>query len=186
MVKELTGGDRIRARRMREDFWEFAPTHHIWLVGNHKPTVYGTDHGIWRRVKLIPFEVTIPDAEQDKKLLRKLKTELPGILNWAIEGCLLWQAEGLNAPASVTASITAYRSEMDTVAGFIEDECHQDPTQRSSVANLYEQYASWCKAQDKHPRTKVQFGTVLKSQGYAQVRDNTGRYWQGLTTFMVG
>ena len=97
----------------------------------------------------------------------------------------MWQAEGLNAPASVAASITAYRSEMDTVAGFIEDECHQDPSQRSSVASLYEQYASYCKAQDKHPRTKVQFGSVLKSQGYEQVRDSTGRYWQGLTSFMV-
>ena len=111
--------------------------------------------------------------------------ELPGILNWAIEGCLLWQAEGLNAPASVAASITAYRSEMDTVAGFIKDECHQDPSLRSSLASLYEQYASWCKAQDKHPRTKVQFGTVLKSQGDAQVRYSTGRYWQGLTNFVV-
>ena len=96
------------------------------------------------------------------------------------------KSEGLNAPASVAASITAYRSEMDTVAGFIEDECHQDPSQRSSVASLYEQYASWCKAQDKHPRTKVQFGTALKSQGYAQVRDSTGRHWQGLSISILG
>ena len=115
-----------------------------------------------------------------------LGQELPGIPNWAIEDCLLWQAEGLNATASVAASITAYRSEMDTVAGFIEDECHQDPSQRSSVASLYEQYASWCKAQDKHPRTKVQFGNALKSQGYAQVRDSTGRYWRGLSVSILG
>ena len=74
---------------------------------------------------------------------------------------------------------------MDTVAGFIEDECHIHPFQKSSVASLYEQYASYCKSQDKHPRTKVQFGNALKSQGYEQVRDSTGRYWQGLTTFMV-
>ena len=112
-----------------------------------------------------------------------LRQELPGILNWAVEGCLLWQAEGLNAPASVAASITAYRSEMDTVAGFIEDECHQDPSQKSSVASLYGQYESYCRTQNKHPRTKVQFGNALKSQGYAQVRDSTGRYWQGLSTF---
>ena len=76
-------------------------------------------------------------------------------------------------------------SEMDTVPGCIEDECHKDPSHSLCVANLYEQYASWCKAQDKHPRTKVQFGTALKSQGYAQVRDSTGRYWQGLTTLVV-
>ena len=71
------------------------------------------------------------------------------------------------------------------VAGFTEDECHQDPSQRSSVANLYDQYASWCKAQDKHPRTKVQFGKALNNQGYEQVRDSTGRHWQRLTTFVV-
>ena len=75
---------------------------------------------------------------------------------------------------------------MDTVAGFIEDECHQDPVQKVSAASLYDQYAGWCKAQDKHPRTKVQFGNALKSQGFAKVRDRTGWYWQGLTTFMVG
>ena len=103
-----------------------------------------------------------------------LRQELPGILNWAIEGCLLWQTTGLKGPASVTASITAYRSEMDTVAGFIEDECNEDPSQRSSVASVYDQYASWCKVSGKHPRSKVQFGTALKSQGYAQVRDSTG------------
>jgi putative DNA primase/helicase len=95
---------------------------------------------------------------------------------WAIEGCLLLQAAGLNAPESVAASITAYRSEMDTVAGFIEDECHEEPVQKSSVASLYEQYASYCKSHDKHSRTKVQFGNALKSQGYAQVPDSTGRY----------
>ena len=70
---------------------------------------------------------------------------------------------------------------MDTVAGFIEDECHQGPSLRSSLASLYDQYASWCKAQDKHPRTKVQFGNALKSQGFAQVRDSTGRHWRGLS-----
>ncbi|MEO8495520.1 MAG: phage/plasmid primase, P4 family [Planctomycetota bacterium] len=86
LVKELTGGDSIRARRMREDFWEFAPTHKIWLATNHKSTVRGTDHGIWHRVKLIPFTVTIPDDEQDKELPNKLLAELPGILTWALLG----------------------------------------------------------------------------------------------------
>ena len=90
----------------------------------------------------------------------------------------------LRTPASVAASITAYRSEMDTVAGFIEDECHKDPSYRSSVASLYDQYASYCKAQDKHPHSKVQFGKTLTNSAYEQVRDSTGRYWQGLTTFV--
>jgi len=96
LVKELTGGDRVRARRMREDFWEFSPSHKIWLAANHKPVVRGTDHAIWRRIKLVPFTVTIPDHQQDRDLPNKLKGELSGILNWAVMGCTEWQAEGLN------------------------------------------------------------------------------------------
>ena len=184
-IKSFTGGDKVTGRPLYGSWVEFVPVGKIVLTTNNRPEIRGSDDGIWRRIREVPFNRQFKEAEQDRELMSALRQELPGILNWAINGCLLWQAKGLNAPASVTASITAYRSEMDTVAGFIEDECHQAPSQRSSVANLYEQYASWCKAQDKHPRTKVQFGTALKSQGYAQVRDSTGRYWQGLTTVVV-
>ena len=184
-IKSFTGGDKVTGRPLYGSWVEFVPVGKIVLTTNNRPEIRGSDDGIWRRIREVPFNRQFKEAEQDRELMTALRQELPGILNWAIEGCLLWQAEGLNAPASVAASITAYRSEMDTVAGFIEDECHQDPSLRSSLASLYEQYASWCKAQDKHPRTKVQFGTALKSQGYAQVRDSTGRYWQGLTTFVV-
>jgi len=184
-IKSFTGGDKVTGRPLYGSWVEFVPVGKIVLTTNNRPEIRGSDDGIWRRIREIPFNRQFREAEQDRELMSALRQELPGILNWAIEGCLLWQAEGLKAPASVAASISAYRSEMDTVVGFIEDECHQDPSQKSSVASLYEQYASWCKAQDKHPRTKVQFGTALKSQGYAQVRDSTGRYWQGLTTFMV-
>ena len=184
-IKSFTGGDKVTGRPLYGSWVEFVPVGKIVLTTNNRPEIRGSDDGIWRRIREVPFNRQFKEAEQDRELMTALRQELPGILNWVIEGCLLWQAEGLNAPASVAASITAYRSEMDTVAGFIEDECHQGPSQRSSVASLYEQYASWCKAQDKHPRTKVQFGTALKSQGYAQVRDSTGRYWRGLTTFVV-
>jgi len=115
LVKEITGGDRMRARRMREDFWEFTPTHHVWLAGNHKPVIFGTDHGIWRRLKLIPFDVVIPDAEQDKKLPSKLAGELPGILNWAIAGCLDWRQGGMREPSIIHAVTGKYAAEMDEV-----------------------------------------------------------------------
>ena len=91
LLKELSGGDKVRARRMREDFWEFDPTHKIVLAANHKPFVRGTDHGIWRRLRLVPFTVTIPDDEQDKQLPVKLVAEYAGILAWAVQGCLEWQ-----------------------------------------------------------------------------------------------
>ena len=95
LVKELTGGDPIRARRMREDFWEFRPTHKVFLATNHKPVITGTDHAIWERIRLIPFTVTIPKEQRDTTLPDKLLAELPGILAWAVQGCLTWQQEGL-------------------------------------------------------------------------------------------
>ncbi len=91
LVKEMTGGDEIRTRRMREDFWGFSPTHHVWIVGNYKPEVNGTDHGIWRRIKLIPFDVVISKAKQNGQFGDKLSSELSGTLNWAIDGCLAGQ-----------------------------------------------------------------------------------------------
>lgn len=108
LVKELTGGDRVRARRMREDFWEFPATHKIWLAANHKPTVRGIDLGIWRRIKLLPFTVVIPDDQQDKDLPVKLLDELPGILAWAVEGCRQWLVDGLREPACVRSATGDY------------------------------------------------------------------------------
>src|SRR5207249_4861041 len=101
------------ARKMRQDFFEFQPTWKIFLAANHRPTVRGTDHAVWRRIKLVPFEVTIPKDEQDKHLLTKLRAEWPGILAWAIRGCLDWQREGLGEPDEVRAATAAYRAQQD-------------------------------------------------------------------------
>ena len=104
LVKGLTGGDRLKARYMRQDFFEFEPTHTLWLAANHKPVIRGTDTAIWRRIKLVPFDVSIPMSDQDPNLAKTLEGELAGILNWAVEGCLEWKSEGLNAPAEVTTA----------------------------------------------------------------------------------
>src|SRR5262245_11504483 len=95
MVKELTGGDRIRARRMREDFWEFSPTHTLMMGTNHKPKIRGTDRGIWRRIRLVPFTVTVDSLQEDRAMPEKLLAERPGILAWCVRGSLDWQARGL-------------------------------------------------------------------------------------------
>ena len=95
LVKEITGGDKIRARRMREDYWQFSATHKIVLACNHKPTVRGTDLAIWRRLQLVPFDRIFAPDEADKRLGKKLRQELPGILAWAVRGCTEWQATGL-------------------------------------------------------------------------------------------
>jgi P4 family phage/plasmid primase-like protien len=127
MVKELTGGDRIRARRMREDFWEFEPTHKIIMATNHKPIVRGTDLGIWRRLVLVPFTVRVEGAQAIKDMPEKLKAEYSGILAWMVRGCLDWQKNGLGAPEAVASATRTYRDEQDLMGDFLADECVIDP-----------------------------------------------------------
>ena len=135
LVKDLTGGDRITARFLRKEFFEFNPTFKLWMYGNHKPTIRGTDEGIWRRVRLIPFTVTIPEGQRDPQLVDKLKAELPGILAWAVQGCLEWQREGLGMPEAVKAATANYRAEQDMLAAFLDECCLIGP--RYKVCLLY-------------------------------------------------
>ena len=123
LVKQLTGGDTLTARFLYQEHFEFQPAFKIWLAVNHKPRVQGTDHAIWRRIRLLPFTVTIPAAEQDKRLTERLQGELPGILRWAVEGCRLWQHEGLEPPSAVKRATGDYQAEMDVIAAFIQDCC---------------------------------------------------------------
>lgn len=182
LVKEITGGDRIRARRMREDFWEFTPTHHVWLAGNHKPTVRGNDHGIWRRIKLIPFDVVIPDAQQDKQLPEKLAAELPGILNWCIEGCLEWQRNGMREPPIVQAATKEYSDEMDRLGQFIDDYCETGPEFMAPATVLYQTFLS----EMSDARISQQaFGASLRQRGFESFRitrgaDKAKHAWRGL------
>ena len=185
-IKSFTGGDMVSARPLYGEWVDFTPVGKILLTTNNRPEIRGSDDGIWRRIREVPFNRQFTEAEQDKELMATLTEELPGILNWAIEGCLRWQSDGLTPPSSVTASVSEYRSEMDTVVSFIADECLVAAHERMPVASLYEQYVSWCKSSGKHPRSKVQFGKAMTNQGYEQVRGSTGRYWQGLSISIVG
>lgn len=123
-LKDLTGGDTLTGRFLHREFFDFKPTHKLVIRGNHKPAISGTDEGIWRRLRLVPFTVQIPPDEQDKRLLDKLRGELPGILRWAVEGCLDWQRRGLNPPAVVTEAVQQYREESDTLGRFIAEHCN--------------------------------------------------------------
>jgi putative DNA primase/helicase len=140
LVKDLTGGDKIMARRMKEDFWQFDPTHKLCLATNHKPIIRGGDHGIWRRLKLVPFDRQIPESEQDTELGDKLKSELSGILNWAIAGCLSWQKSGLVDPECVRVATADYRSQSDDIGQFIADHCVVGPAFLVPAKSLFECY----------------------------------------------
>jgi putative DNA primase/helicase len=175
LAKELTGGDLIRARRMKEDFWQFAPTHKIWLASNHRPVVRGTDHGIWRRIMLIMFGVIIPDAEQDRDLPEKLKAEASGILNWCLIGLSDWQATGLQVPAEVRAATSDYKRDMDVIGQFIDEQCTLSPAHEAFAKELYAAYKKWCEENNEYILTQRRFGDHLTERGIGS-RKGTGGY----------
>ena len=179
-VKWLTGGDRITARFMRGDYFQFNPTHKILMATNHKPIIRGTDNAIWDRIRLIPFNVTIPPEEQDKNLAEKLEAELPGILAWAVEGCLLWQREGLCPPPEVTKATEKYREEMDILADFFVDCCIIGPEHTEKNTDLYKTYCRWCEEQGEKPASQRTFSQSLQERGYRNERTRNGRIWRGL------
>jgi putative DNA primase/helicase len=178
LMKQMTGGDKVRARKMRQDFFEFAPTHKIILAANHKPSVRGTDHAAWRRIKLVPFAVTITDEEKDKALPEKLKTELSGVLAWAVRGCLDWQRNGLAEPEDVHQATDAYHSEQDSVQGFIGECCVVRPEVRVRASALLEAYHGW--SGDRLMSLQA-FGQRLREKGFVSKRGHGGGYfWHGI------
>jgi len=177
----MTGGDLISARRLYSEYFTFAPTFKVFIAANHKPVITGTDHAMWRRIRLVPFTVTIPDDEQDKTLPDKLRAELPGILRWAIEGCRQWQAHGLVAPSAVISATESYKHEMDTLGNFLDECCVVGPKNRVTAGELYDTYTSWCQdAGVRYPLTKTAFGVRLKERGFRARKSGGERLWQGL------
>jgi putative DNA primase/helicase len=181
VVKELTGGDTISARFLYGEFFEFTPQFKLWLAANHKPEVRGADHAIWRRIRLIPFTVTIPVAEQDRTLPEQLQAELPGMLAWAVRGCLEWQAHGLSEPDEVRDATLAYKEEMDILGGFIVDRCAVAVGNKESAASLFDAYVVWAQDSGEQPVTKRTFGRLLRDRGFADGKGTGGvRMWVGL------
>lgn len=182
LIKEMTGGEAIRTERKYEHSFEFQPTHKIWLSGNHKPIITDTTFSIWRRVKLIPFTVTIPDNECDPELSNRLEKELPGILAWAVQGCLLWQKEGLGEPQEVKAATEAYRVEQDVLGEFIEDCCILISTGTVAKNTLQKTYTDWCTENNQPQLKQREFRGKLIERGVIDGRGTGGiRLWRGIT-----
>ncbi len=179
-IKRMTGDRTLKARRMREDFWEFPKTFKIFMPVNHRPTIEGTDHGIWRRIKLIPFSVTIPKAEQDPRLPEKLRKELPGILAWLVRGCLRWQREGLGEPEEVTQATNAYKDEMDTLAAFLSDRCVMEAGASEGATDLFDAYKDWCADANETAGTQKVFGGKLGERGFEKIRTKAGMVYRGI------
>jgi putative DNA primase/helicase len=169
-IKDLTGGDRISARFMRAEWFEFDPTHKLWMFGNNKPQVTGQDYGIWRRIKLIPFLVKIPEEEVDTEMPDKLEAELPGILTWAVQGCMDWQKRGLDVPDAVVAATMAYKEEQSPIASFIAEECFVNPGTQVTWKALKTAYVQWCAANDATPLLPGQLRKEFDRRGFKSAK----------------
>ncbi len=188
LIKQATGGDTITARLLYHEPFEFRPAFKLFLGVNHKPTIRGADLGIWRRIRLIPFGVTIPIEEQDRHLLDALRDELPGILRWAVEGCLAWQREGLGSTGEVLDATSIYREEMDPLAGFLTECCVVGSTCSAPSRDLYVEYVRWCEANGERAASKKRLGLWLAERGFSSGRngERTRRIWYGLGLHVNG
>lgn len=180
LVKDLTGGDTISARFLRHEYFQFTPQFKLMIRGNHKPQIRGTDDGIWRRLMLVPFTVQIPPSEVDPELPEKLRAELPGILSWAIAGCLEWQREGLKPPQIVRDAVAEYRGEMDIFGEFIADRCVEAPHAQASASELYRAYRQWAESAGHAPVSATRFGLALGERGYTRTKPNKTIVWRGI------
>lgn len=178
LLKQLTGGDKVTASRKYENEFEFYPEFKLWMSTNHKPIIRGTDVGIWSRIRLIPFTVRISDDEMDRNLKHKLRAELPGILKWAVDGCLLWQKEGLAMPAAVKSATAEYRGEMDVIAAFL-DECCEEREGTVRANELFQVYLKWAKENNEYEMKSTKFGIEI-SKKFNKQKDRNGWHYSGI------
>jgi putative DNA primase/helicase len=179
-IKHLTGMGRLTARRIYGSPFEYDPMFKLFIDANHKPVIRGSDIAIWNRIRLIPFGVSIPKAEQDKELGAKLRAEAPGLLAWAVEGCLKWRAKGLREPETVSNAGEQYREEMDIVADFLADCCVVDAEAEVAVGDLYKAYRSWCEGLHEEAISDSAFGKRLTVKNFPLQRTSLVRLRKGL------
>ena len=180
LVKQLTGEDTMTARKLRKEFFSFEPKLKLWIATNHKPKVDADDPAIWRRIHLIPFNVVIPPEKRDGDLPQKLRTEMSGILNWAIEGAVEWSKNGLNPPSAVLNAVNEYRNDMDSIGRFLKDTVEASTDDFVTKAEMFQAYQHWRNDEGGEDLTKAEFGMKLKRLGYDEGRSKSSRHWKGV------
>ena len=176
-IKTYTGGDTITCRNLYQDFFSYVPQSKLVGFGNYKPHIRGRDHGIWRRIHLVPFKAQITDDEKDPYLPDKLIKELPGILAWAVSGCLDWQRSGLMPPKAMIDAVQEYRQAEDIFQCFLNDCCSIGEYKRASASELissFKTYSGWYTISDK------KFGEMLREKGFTKITSN-GVKWLGIS-----
>jgi putative DNA primase/helicase len=186
LLKVCSGEDTISARFLYSEHFEFKPVLKLWLATNHKPQIVGTDEAIWRRIKLIPFNVTIPQERRDRRLCEKLKGEAPGILNWVLAGHLAWQLHGLGDAKAVRAATDGYRTESDALGHFLEAKTVVERNAEIGEGDLYRAYRCYAEESREYVMNAREFASALTDRGFSRRRISVradrpaGRYWQGI------
>lgn len=179
-IKTYTSGiGNIVARYLYGNEFEFTPIMKIFMSSNYKPRITGTDHGIWRRIKVIPFNKVIPDEKQDKQLKTKLLKEMPQILGWMVKGCILWQRDGLKEPESLKEAHKDYRSEMDIVQRWLNEVCVEIEGDSTSSAELFENFSNYVKANKEYQLSHTMFGRNM-SRKYRKIRVSGKMHYKGI------
>ncbi len=183
LLKQITGGSKVTARFLYGNDFEFTPAFKMWIATNHKPVIRGTDVGIWRRIRLIPFEVNIPKEKVDKKLKYKLRQEFPQILKWAVEGCLLWQQEGLEPPEKVQKATAEYKTEMDILATFVEAclTIDNNPSHQIQANDLFNLFQQWAKKNNEYEMTSRKFFLEIAKKVPDKIRSSSGIQYRGVS-----
>ena len=180
-IKQLTGGDNIAARKLYQEYFEFVPQFKLMIATNHVPQIKGRDYAIWRRIHLIPFSVRFEGPDADQELSMKLRNELPGILNWATEGCIEWQKSGLCPPSEVLRATDQYKADEDILSDFVSQKCvAADRRYFTPNTILYKSYKEYCQEIGEQPIGRSQFGTALGEQGFPSGRKSGIRGRQGI------
>jgi putative DNA primase/helicase len=179
-IKQLTGGDTVAARFMRQDFFEYRPAFKLIIAGNHKPSLRSVDEAIRRRFHLIPFAVTIPPEERDADLAEKLKAEWPGILAWMIKGCLEWQRKGLGPPSAVVKATDAYMTAEDAMVAWLDEKCERDPNAWTSSMHLFASWTAWATTAGEIAGSQKRLTQKLEDRGFTKKDTNKAKGFQGL------
>jgi len=184
-IKSLSGGDRIRARRMRQDFVEFDASHTFWVAGNDRPRIRGQDAGIWRRMRLVPFRADIPAAERDEDLPAKLAAEADGILWWALEGCRAYLRDGLGTCAAVRDATLDYQREEDIIGRFLEDCCTVDAGLKATKEQMRAALRTWLEEREYRPISDRALKADLARRGITEERPDRRGAWQWVGVAVV-
>ncbi len=181
IIKSIAGREKISARFLHKEYFEFTPTFKAWLRTNHKPIITDDDDGIWRRLVIIPFKQQFTEDQRDPYLEQKLLAERDGILNWMVQGALKWQKDGLELSQTIRAESQSYRKESDLLGEFLSDWYCDDSEARTEQGLLFNDWRTWCDQNGCKPFSKASFTRRLAERGYTATKSANKRYYSGLT-----